>query len=109
MFENSETAIIPERRVSLTCTIKNIFYVSILENMSLKILLYFLLIVNYCLGPITTPPVLEPLAFPPTPVAANDARGIDVKAVKHARVSAVIFLNLCKTLTVHFPPTCFLK
>ena len=35
-------AIISERRVSLTCTIKNIFYVSVLEIMSLKILLYFL-------------------------------------------------------------------
>ena len=29
MFENLETAIISERRVSLTCTIKNILYVLI--------------------------------------------------------------------------------
>ena len=49
MFENLETAIIPERRVSLTCTIKNILYVLIKKNTASPILLYFceLLILRY--------------------------------------------------------------
>ena len=49
MFENSEIAIISERRVSLTCTIKNILYVLIKKNTASPILLYFceLLILRY--------------------------------------------------------------
>lgn len=48
-----------------------------------------------CIEPllVTTPPVLEPLALPPTPVSANDVKG-ELIAVKQAKVNADILFNL---------------